>query len=119
MEAETAVMVNRTTKETIEVSIPGPQLLTIILGIAVAVLIITTAVVVCIMLFLRKITVSIRWHGDTEVLYLKRDGSPQTGVIGGEPVTAWVEKESGQVTAQLEGRTRRADIKGHSCDIDF
>lgn len=119
MVAETAVMVNRTTKETIEVSIPGPQLLTTILGVAATVLIVVTVVVVCIILFLRKITVSIRWHGDTEVLYLKRDGSPQTGVIGGEPVTAWVEKESGQVAAQLEGRTRRADIKGHSCDIDF
>ena len=116
--AETAVMVNRTTGETIEVSIPSPRLL-IILCIVAATLVILATVVIIIMLFQRKVTVSIRWNGETEVLYLSRDGSPQSGSLGGELVTAWVEKESGQVTVRLDGLTRRADIVGHSCDIDL
>ena len=117
--AETAVMVNRATGETIEVPISGPWLLIIILGAAAAVLTIVLAVVVFILLPTRKVMVSIRWRGETAVLYLDRDGSPESGMLGGESVTARVEKESGRVAARLEGRTKRADIVGHSCDIDF
>ena len=112
-------MVNRATGETIEVPISGPWLLIIILGAAAAVLTIVLAVVVFILLPTRKVMVSIRWRGETAVLYLDRDGSPESGMLGGESVTARVEKESGRVAARLEGRTKRADIVGHSCDIDF
>lgn len=118
--AETTVMVNRATGETIEVPIPGSWFLIIILGAAAAALIMVVAVVVFIILLpQRKVTASIRWKGETEVLYLDRDGSPESGVLGGESVTAWVEKENGQVAARLEGRTKRVDIVGQSCDIDF
>lgn len=116
--AETAVMVNRATGETIEVPISGPWLLIILVATA-AVLTIVLAVVVFILLPTRKVTVSIRWRGETAVLYLDRDGSSESRMLGGESVTARVEKESGQVAARLEGRTKRADIVGHSCDIDF
>ncbi len=116
--AETAAMMNRATGETIEVPIPDSWLPIIILGTAIAALIIVVAVVVFV-LVQRKITVSIRWNGETAVLYLNQDGSPEPGVLGGESVTAWVEKENGQVAARLGGRTKRADIVGYNCDIDF
>lgn len=116
--AETVVMVNRATGETIEVPIPDSWLPIIILGTTIAALIIVVTVVVFV-LVQRKVTVSIRWNGETAVLYLNRDGSPEPGVLGGESVTAWVEKDNGQVVVRLGGRTKRADIVGYSCDIDF
>ena len=117
--AKTAVMLNRTTGETVEVPIPGAHLLILLVGAGAAVLIAAVAVVVFILLAQRKITVSIRWNGETTVLYLSGNGSPQSGVLGGEPVTAQFEKENKQVAARLDGRTKRVDVMGHSCDIDF
>lgn len=117
--AKTAVMLNRTTGETVEVPIPGAHLLILLVGAGAAVLIAAVAVVVFILLAQRKITVSIRWNGETTVLYLSGNGSPQSGVLGGEPVTAQFEKENKQVAARLDGRTKRVDVVGHSCDIDF
>lgn len=116
--AKVVVVMNHATGETIEVPIADSWLPVIILVIAIAVLVIVVAVVVFV-LAQRKVTVTIRWNGETIVRYLNWDGSPESGVLGGESVTARVEKKSRKVVAQLGGRTRREDIVGHSCDIDF
>lgn len=118
--AETAVMVNRATGEAIEVPIPkaGPFWMVVIAACGVT-LMIAAVFVGAVLSQNRAVTVSIRWRGDTAVLRLKRDGARESKAIGGEQVTAWIEKESGQVAARLDGRTKRADIVGNACDINF
>lgn len=118
--ASSAVMFNRTTSMSIEVEIPGPDGIKMLIIFSLAlILLIVVIIVIAILLSLRKITVSLRWNGGSEVLYLSKNGHPETGELVGESVTAHYDKANRQVVAHMNGRTKRIDVVGHSCDVNF
>lgn len=117
--AGSAVMVNRTTGMSIKVPIERSFINVFTLSIGAIIFAVVAVIVLVVLLYPAKITATFRSDGETVTLYLNANGQDKTGMLAGSQLTARYDKKKKQVVARLNGWTKRANVVGRSCDIDF